>query len=91
MKTTILSRALLAFSVVAGGFVIATPAQATVLRNYQDENFCMGVYGGSTANSTPIVLWQCDGSNNQNWGTSSFSGNQFYRLYDPDAPSPDVN
>lgn len=61
-----LMRALFGLSVVAGGVAVATPAHAARLVNLS-TGYCLGTAAGAISNGTPIIVWACDGSANQNW------------------------
>jgi hypothetical protein len=89
MTTTIVTRASLVVSIVAGSFVVATPAKAGItFHNYANENYCMGVYGGGTSVGSQLVLWTCDGSANQDWFDDiAIGGNSFFEVQDSAAPS----
>jgi hypothetical protein len=39
----------------------------TMLRNAQDPSKCLGVLGSATANGSNLVIWDCDGTTDQNW------------------------
>jgi hypothetical protein len=44
-------------------------AKAATYNEWQTTGgLCMGVQGGNMAPGTPIIIWACDGSNNQFWG-----------------------
>ncbi|MER5642972.1 lectin [Streptosporangium sp. NPDC002524] len=53
---------------VSGG----TPNPATAIRG-AGSNRCLDVTGASQTNGTPVVLWDCNGQNNQRW-TSTAAG-----------------
>jgi hypothetical protein len=61
-----LMKALFGLSVVAGGVAVATPAHAMKLVNLS-TGFCLGTAAGAVSNGTPIIVWACDGSANQQW------------------------
>jgi len=68
-------RSALALSIVVGGLAAASPASATgtnKYRNLKNNTMCLGVSGGSGNLGTQIIIWECDGSANQNWTEQFF-------------------
>merc|ERR1712216_368330 len=39
-----------------------------------DASMCMDLKGGSTDNGTPVEIWQCNRTPNQNWCPSAWAG-----------------
>ena len=58
-----------------GSLVAARPARAQVWKNYNNENFCLGVAAGNVTNGTNLIVWDCDGHPNQSWTTHNVGGN----------------
>jgi hypothetical protein len=85
-------RALLTLSITVGALVAATPAKATIYRNYVDENLCMGASGGTMTPGTHLIIWHCDQYKDQDWSMVSFSGSYgypgYFQIYDNGAPAP---
>ena len=67
----------LAAGLAAAAAVLAHPGAAKAA-NYNawqgPDGLCFGVQGGNMAAGTPIISWQCDGSNNQQWSEDTNSG-----------------
>jgi hypothetical protein len=76
--------------IVAGVLAAATPARATVWKNYANEAKCMGVSGGVMTPGTKLIMWDCNGNPDQDWG-ESFTGYMTYdQIYDEKTPAPNA-
>ena len=53
-------------------------ARVFTLHNYQ-TNYCLGVRAGTPTVGTTLVVWDCDGSANQNWQQTTLA-NGLYRV-----------
>ena len=70
--------------IVAAG----TPARATVWKNYANEAKCMGVSGGIMTAGTKLIMWDCNGNPDQNWGQVSYDNTTSNLMYDEKTPAP---
>ncbi|MFI9723409.1 RICIN domain-containing protein [Streptomyces sp. NPDC052396] len=62
-----------ALSALALGAVLAVPtpaaaAQGPDLRTRINENKCADIYNFDNSNGAPLVVWDCNGRDNQKWG-----------------------
>jgi hypothetical protein len=82
-----LIRATLGVSIAVGCLAMATPASATVFKNFKNEAKCLGVTASNITPGTGLIIWDCDGTPNQNWNAQGFSGS-YDQLWDSAAPAP---
>jgi hypothetical protein len=75
--------------IVAGILAAATPARADIWKNLHDETKCMGVSGGTMTSGTKIIIWDCDGHPDQNWGLYYTGYGNYSQIYDHATPSPE--
>jgi hypothetical protein len=80
MRTLVL-RAALGLSIIAGSLAAAAPANATVWKNFKDLTKCLGVQGASGQVGTQIITYTCNGSADQNWTEQFFPLSLGYNYY----------
>lgn len=78
--------AVLGLSIAAASIAMATPASATLYKNFSNnevQNTCLGVKGGSYwYHNTSIVTWGCDSTHpDQNWGEQPYPGTDDVQLW----------
>ena len=64
---------ILGLFVVAGSLVVAAPASAFTLHNFA-TNFCLGVAAANKNPGAALVVWPCDGTDNQQWSGTLTEG-----------------
>ena len=74
-------RTILGASIAIGILVAASPSNATVWKNYEDETKCMGASGGNMTNGTNLIVWDCDSHPDQSW-TEAGVGGSYVQLED---------
>jgi Ricin-type beta-trefoil lectin domain-like len=69
-----LTRTMSGLLVVGASLLVAGAANATVWKNYANENYCLGASGGSMTNGTNLIIWSCNGNLDQSWTDVSVGG-----------------
>ncbi|MEM7588155.1 MAG: RICIN domain-containing protein [Acidobacteriota bacterium] len=76
MRVSYVQRFLLLLIPIVMASAYAVPASAGTLVGLAGK--CLDVEGGSTANGTPVLLWECNEGNNQQWEFES--SQSFYEV-----------
>lgn len=65
MRSRVIKLAL-SLSLLCGSLMVASSANAVVLKNW-NSGLCLAPWGGNSDPGTPVIQWSCDGSTSQIW------------------------
>jgi hypothetical protein len=78
-------RAVLGLSIAAASIAMATPASATMYKNFannENANICLGVAGGKYWEHHNVCTWGCLSSHpDQTWSDRPYLGTQYVQLW----------
>ena len=74
VRAVLLVRTLLGVSIATASLVAASPVNATVWKNYNNETCCLGASGGHMNNRTNVIVWNRNGNPDQSWTMAGVGG-----------------